>query len=154
MPQHAAGVLVWRGDAHDPRFLLAHPGGPFWRRRDAGVWSIPKGLIEPGETAEVAARREFQEETGLTLTAPLQPLTPRQAYRGKIITPWLARADLDLGGFHSGTFRLQWPPRSGVWIDTPEIDAVAYFDLAAALDKILAAQRPILVEAASRIAAP
>ncbi|MET3665771.1 NUDIX domain-containing protein [Caulobacter sp. 1776] len=153
MVQYSAGVLVWRGDPGAPQFLLAHPGGPFWRDRDVGAWSIPKGLVGPGETAQAAALREFHEETGLALAAPLEALTPRTAYRGKIVTPWLAHADLDLAGFHSESFRLEWPPRSGRWINAPEVDAVAYFDLATALDKILAGQRPIVAEAADRIAA-
>lgn len=153
MAQHSAGILVWRGAPDAPQFLLAHPGGPYWRHRDAGAWSIPKGLIAPGETAQDAARREFHEETGLKLTAPLKALTPRQAYRGKTISPWLAHADLDLAGFHSGSFRLEWPPRSGSWINAPEVDALAYFDLATALDKILVGQRPIVAEAADKIAA-
>lgn len=153
MVRYSAGILVWRGDADNPQFLLAHPGGPYWTRRDAGAWSIPKGLVAPGENALDAARREFREETGLALTAPLAALTPRPAYRGKVISPWLAHADLDLAGFHSGSFRLEWPPRSGQWINAPEVGAVAYFDLATALDKILVGQRPIVLEAADRIAA-
>lgn len=153
MVQQAAGVLVWGGSDDAPVFLLGHPGGPYWRGRDEGAWSIPKGLIEPGETAIAAARREFQEETGLALRGPLEALTPRRAYRGKAISPWLIRADLDLERFASQTFRLEWPPRSGQWIDAPEIDAVAYFDLPTALYKILPGQRPILLEAAARIAA-
>lgn len=153
MALQSAGILVWRGDPGAPQFLLVHPGGPYWRHRDAGAWSIPKGLVAPGETTQDAARREFSEETGLTLTAPLEALTPRPAYRGKTISPWLAPADLDLAGFHSGSFRLEWPPRSGRWTKAPEVDALAYFDLATALDKILVGQRPIVAEAADRIAA-
>lgn len=152
MAAQSAGVLVWRGNAESPQFLLVHPGGPFWRGRDLGAWSIPKGLIEPGEDAQDAARREFQEETGLALTTALEALAPRPAYRGKTIIPWLAHADLDLAQFRSGTFPLEWPPRSGRLVETPEVDAAAYFDLATALEKILAAQRPILLEAATRIA--
>lgn len=153
MVQQSAGVLVWRGPPEDPQFLLVHPGGPYWRRRDLGAWSIPKGLVDPGESAEAAARREFREETGLELSGRLLALTPTSVRRGKIIVPWLIRADLDLTDFHSTTFALEWPPRAGVFIETPEVDAVAYFDLATALDKVLKAQRPILLEAASLILA-
>ena len=146
-PIRSAALLVCRLVQGAPEFLLAHPGGPFWRARDDGAWSIPKGLIEPGETEEAAARREFEEETGLSIEAALRPLTPCKAYRGKTIVPFLAIADLDLSGFRSQTFPLVWPPRSGRTVEVPEVDRVAYFPATAAAAKILPAQAPILREA-------
>lgn len=152
MPRQSAAVLAYRLDGDQPAFLLVHPGGPLWRSRDLGAWSLPKGLVETGEDPQVAARREFREEVGLDLDGPLLALTPRLAYRGKVILPWLVKADLDLSQFKSQTFRLEWPPRSGRFQDVPEVDQAAYFPLPLALRKILPAQAPILQEAADLLA--
>jgi predicted NUDIX family NTP pyrophosphohydrolase len=145
----SAGILVFREARTGPEFLLAHPGGPFWRNRDAGVWTIPKGLLEPGETALEAAIREFQEETGLSLSGDFLPLTPIRQKAGKLVLCWAVRADLDLAGFHSGEFEIEWPPRSGRRTAFPEIDQVRYFPTDEALRRILPAQAALITETIS-----
>jgi len=144
-------VLAWRPGLAGPEFLLAHPGGPFWARRDAGAWSIPKGLIEPDEDPLAAARREFREEIGLEVDGAFERLADRRLKSGKTVLCWLVEADLDLARFRSNTFELEWPPRSGRRITAPECDRAAYFPLAEALAKILAYQSGFLEEAAGRL---
>jgi len=150
-PIRSAGLLAYRRQGPQPEFLLAHPGGPYWRGKDAAAWSIPKGLIEPDEDPLAAARREFAEETGLAVPKAARPLTPRRQPGGKLVLTWLAEADLDLAGFNSGLFEMEWPPRSGRTAEFPEIDRVAYFALTEALTKIHRGQKPILEEAAGLI---
>ncbi|WP_374514898.1 NUDIX domain-containing protein [Brevundimonas sp.] len=146
----SAGLLVHRSGPDGPEVLLAHPGGPFWRGRDVAAWSIPKGLPEPGETLEAAALREFREETGLSPPRPEIALRPVRS-GGKIVHCWMAAADLDLTGFRSGLFELEWPRGSGRTALFPEVDAVAWFGRADALVRIHAGQRPILEEAFARL---
>lgn len=154
MPVSSAGLLVHRRRPHGPEVLLVHPGGPWWRGRDLAVWSVPKGLPEAGEALEAAALREFREETGLEPPPPGPELTPVRAAEGKIVHCWLAEADLDLGGFRSAPFELEWPPLSGRRIFAPEADAARYFGEAEALERILPGQRAILLEAFRRLARP
>lgn len=142
----SAGVLVFRR-REEIEFLLVHPGGPYWRGRDEAAWSIPKGLVEAGEEAEAAARREFAEETGLAAPDRLRPLTPRRQPGGKTVAAWLGEGDLDLGALRSNAFTLEWPPRSGLFEDHPEIDQARYFPASAALEKLHRGLRPILAEA-------
>jgi predicted NUDIX family NTP pyrophosphohydrolase len=152
--QHSAGLLVWRAGPAGPQFLLVHPGGPFWARRDAGAWSIPKGLIDAGEDPLAAARREFTEEVGIELDLPagdFTRLTDRRLKSGKTVLAWLTRADLDLAGFASNSFELEWPRGSGRRITVPEVDRVAWFGAAEALEKILDYQRGFIEEAVARI---
>ena len=149
----SAGLLVHRTGPAGPEVLLAHPGGPFWRGREAAAWSIPKGLPEPGETLEAAALREFREETGLPPPRPEALLTPVRS-GGKIVHCWLAAADLDLNEFRSGFFEMEWPRGSGRRMRFPEVDAVAWFGEADALVRIHAGQRPILEEAFARLRRP
>lgn len=139
----SAGVLVMRRGPAGPEFLLGHMGGPFWAKKDEGAWTIPKGLLSEGEDAEAAARREFLEETGLKLEAPLQPLEPVRA-SGKLLKIWLAEADLDLKPFTSNEFQLEWPPRSGRTVTAPEFDRIAYHPAEDALRLIVRGQRPLL----------
>jgi predicted NUDIX family NTP pyrophosphohydrolase len=153
-PVRSAGLLVYRQRGSAPEFLLAHPGGPYWRGKDEAAWSIPKGLIEPDEDPLAAARREFAEETGLAVPEAARPLTPCRQPGGKLVLAWLAEADLDLTGFHSGLFDMEWPPRSGRTVEFPEVDRVGYFALTEALTKIHRGQKPILEEATGLIAAP
>ena len=143
----SAGILVHRTGGDGPEVLLGHPGGPFWRRRDLGSWSIPKGLVEPGEAPLHAAVREFTEETGLALAGTFRPLTPIRQKGGKQVMGWAVEADLDLAAFAPGDFEMEWPPRSGKVVRFPEIDQLRYFTLSEALDRILPAQRPLVLEA-------
>jgi predicted NUDIX family NTP pyrophosphohydrolase len=142
----SAGLLVWRAGSDGPQFLLAHPGGPFWKNKDDAAWSIPKGLVEEGEDLLVAARREFAEETGHALDDDGVELAPCRA-SGKTIQAWLVEADLDVAGFVSNTFEIEWPPKSGRRATFPEVDRAAYFDAPTALVKIHRGQQPLLVEA-------
>ena len=149
----SAGVLVWRRTRGGPEYLLVHPGGPFWRGKDAAGWSIPKGLAEPGEDLWAAAAREFEEELGQPIAGPGAPLTPCRLPGGKWVHAWLVEADLDLSALRSNTFELEWPPRSGRMQAFPEVDEAAYVPAAQALVKIHKGQRPILEEAIARTAA-
>lgn len=149
--ERSAGILVYRRTSDGVEFLLAHPGGPFWARKDEGAWSIPKGLVDPGEELCAAAVREFEEETGLEVQGELAELTPLKQKGGKLVFAWLAEADLDLSRFRSNRFEMEWPPRSSRRASFPEIDRVAYFDPGAALAKILPGQAPFIQEARERL---
>ena len=142
----SAGILVFRRSADAPEFLLGRHGGPFWIGRSEGGWTIPKGQLEPGEDAETAARREFLEETGLALSAPLTPLGEVRSSR-KVIDAYLAEADLDLAGFVSNTFELEWPKWSGRISVHPELERVAYCTAADAVRLLAKSQRPLIQRA-------
>jgi predicted NUDIX family NTP pyrophosphohydrolase len=141
----SAGLLAFRRRA-EIEVLLAHPGGPFWAKKDDGVWTIPKGLIEGGGEPLATARREFTEETNLVAASELIPLAPVKQKSGKIVYAWAFEADFDLAKFASNTFEIEWPPNSGKRKSFPEIDRVGYFTLSAAMTKILAYQQPLLLE--------
>ena len=135
---------MYRGAGENLCVLLVHPGGPFWRRRDEGAWSIPKGLVGADEDSETAARREFAEELGAAPQGPLVPLaTVRQASR-KWVEAFAAEGDFDAAAIKSNSFEIEWPPHSGRLQDFPEVDKAAWFTLPEARRKILAAQRPLL----------
>ena len=142
----SAGILVYRRSGPRTAFLLGHPGGPLWARKDVGAWMVPKGLIEAGEAPIDAARREFEEETGLKSPPITQPLTPLRQPGGKTVLCWAAEGDLDLAVFRPGEFEMEWPPRSGKRAQFPELDRVAYFDGAEALTRILPSQAPLIRE--------
>jgi len=142
----SAGVVLYRRSGAGIEVLLVHPGGPFWARRDAGAWSIPKGEFAVGEAPAVAARREFAEETGAAPPEPLTPLTPVAQSRGKTVHPFAAEGDLDPATVTSNTFTIEWPPRSGRTQAFAEIDRAAWFALDEARQRIVAGQRPILDE--------
>jgi predicted NUDIX family NTP pyrophosphohydrolase len=147
----SAGLLVYRRP-NGLEVLLAHPGGPFWAKKDDGAWTIPKGLLEPSDDPESAARREFAEETHLAVTGDLVGLTPVNQKSGKLVHAFAVEADLDLSGFASNTFELEWPPKSGRRRSFPEIDRIAYFAIPIAMTKMLSYQRPLLHELERRLA--
>jgi predicted NUDIX family NTP pyrophosphohydrolase len=142
----SAGLLVYRRSGSRIEFLLGHPGGPLWARKDLGAWMIPKGVIEPGEDAPAAARREFEEETGLVAPASVRPLTKVRQAGGKTVLCWAAEADLDLAAFRPGSFEMEWPPRSGRRAIYPELDRLAYFESSEALRRILPSQAALIAE--------
>jgi len=148
----SAGVLAWRRGVGGPEFLLVHPGGPFWRGKDEAAWSIPKGLVEPGEDRLEGARREFAEELGQTVHGDFVELAACRTSSGKTIHAWLIEADLDLTHLRSNLFRMEWPPRSGRLESFPEVDRAEYFDPETALWRLHKGQRPILAEAIARLA--
>ncbi|MGY1606336.1 MULTISPECIES: NUDIX domain-containing protein [unclassified Geodermatophilus] len=153
MPRRSAGILLYRrGPGGDPQVLLGHMGGPFWARKDAGAWSIPKGEHDDGEDPLAAARREFAEELGSPV--PATSLTPLGELRAgaKVLTVWAAEGDLDAGAVVSGTFPLEWPPRSGRVQHFPEVDRAAWFDLAEARVRLVKGQVPYLDRLAALLA--
>jgi predicted NUDIX family NTP pyrophosphohydrolase len=144
-PEISAGLLAFRR-RQELEVLLAHPGGPFWARKDAGVWTIPKGLVEAEADLLTTARREFTEETNLPAGGPFLALAPVKQTSGKLVHAWAFEGDLDLGAFASNSFEMEWPPRSRRRRSFPEIDRIAYFSLPAAMTKIIEYQRPLLRE--------
>jgi predicted NUDIX family NTP pyrophosphohydrolase len=141
----SAGVVLFRRRSAGLDVLLAHPGGPYFARKDAGHWSIPKGEVEPGEELLTVARREFEEETGSPAPAgPAIPLGSIVQKGGKTVHAWGLEGDLDPAGAVSNTFETEWPPRSGTRRTFPEIDRVAWFDLPEARRRIKSTQIPLL----------
>ena len=144
MPERSAGILLYRLAEGSRQVLLVHPGGPFWVRKDAGAWTIPKGRIAEGEDAEAAARREFEEETGSHPPDHLQLLGTFRQPSGKLLTAFAGEGAFDPRQLKSNLFELQWPPHSGLLQFFPEVDRGAWFEAAEADEKILKGQRPIL----------
>ena len=142
MTRRSAGILLYRRTADGPEVLLVHPGGPYWARRDAGAWSIPKGEHDPSDVdPQACALREFAEETGTTLArADLIPLGEVRQRGGKVVAAWAAEGDLDAAAIRSNTFELEWPPRSGRRRAFPEVDRAGWFGPDAAREKLLPAQ--------------
>jgi predicted NUDIX family NTP pyrophosphohydrolase len=141
----SAGVLLWRRRDGELEVLLAHNGGPYWKKKDLGHWTIVKGEIEAGEEAEAVARREFAEETGHELPAgALVALGEIRQKSGKLVLGWGIQGDLDPATAHSNTFDLEWPPRSGRIQAFPEIDRVEWFGMDEARRRLKAAQVPFL----------
>ncbi|HEX4720913.1 MAG TPA: NUDIX domain-containing protein [Pseudonocardiaceae bacterium] len=150
--KRSAGILLFRGTNDQVEVLIAHMGGPLWARKDAGAWSVPKGEYEPDETAEAAARREFGEELGLPVPeGDLIDLGEVTQSSGKIVTVWALEGDLDPALAVPGTFEMEWPRGSGVLRVFPEIDRVAWFDLATAREKLIKAQQAFLDRLADRV---
>jgi predicted NUDIX family NTP pyrophosphohydrolase len=150
MPKISAGLLMYRVRDGELEFLLAHPGGPFWQRRDAGAWTIPKGEIQSGEDPLAAAQREFTEETGLQPQGQFIALSPITQKSGKIVHAWAFAGDCDPARIKSNIFQMEWPPGSGRFQDCPEVDRAAFFRLPEARKKINPAQVALLEELAGR----
>ena len=153
MPIQSAGILVYRIRDGALEVLLVHPGGPLWKNKDAGAWGIPKGLFEPPESPLDAARREFEEETGIALDGAFVALTPRRLKSGKLLHPFAVEGDVDTAAIRSNTFSLEWPPRSGRQQSFPEVDRGEWFRLDEAHVRISEGQRPLLAELAALLAA-
>jgi predicted NUDIX family NTP pyrophosphohydrolase len=140
----SAGLLMFRRRPAGPEVLLAHPGGPFWSRRDDAAWTLPKGEIGPDEDPLAAARREFLEETGFASAPPFVPLGELKQKSGKRISAWACEGDADPAGLVSNLFELEWPPRSGRMASFPEVDRVRWFGLDEARRKLIAGQAPFI----------
>ena len=153
MPRVSAGLLMYRNNAGKLQVLLAHPGGPYFTSKDAGVWTIPKGEVEPGEDLLETAKREFEEETGITPRGPFLALTPIKQKGGKIVYAWAFKGDCNPSDIVSNTFTMEWPPKSGPQMSFPEIDRADFFDVAAATRKIKSGQEA-LIEELARIVQP
>ena len=146
MAKKSAGLLMYRFRDGVPEVFLAHPGGPFWAKKDLGAWTIPKGEYEPDETPMAAARREFGEETACPSAGDLLPLTPLKQPSGKIITAWAFEGDCDAEASRSNTFTMEWPPGSGRRVEFPEVDRAGWFGLEEAKEKINPGQVGFLEE--------
>jgi predicted NUDIX family NTP pyrophosphohydrolase len=145
MAKRSAGILLHRVADGAVQVLLVHPGGPFWARRDAGVWSIPKGEYEDGDDPRACALREFEEETGTALPPiELTDLGELKQKSGKLVRAFAAEGNLDAEAVTSNTFEMEWPPRSGRIAEFPEIDRAGWFDIEEARDKLVPAQAEFL----------
>jgi predicted NUDIX family NTP pyrophosphohydrolase len=149
----AAGVLLYRLRDSLLEVFLVHPGGPFWRKKDEGAWSIPKGELQEGEDPLEAAKREFQEETGFPPEGNFIALPPLRQAGGKLVHAWAVRGDCDPSSIHSNVFSIEWPPRSGKQGKFPEVDRAGWFTLEIAKRKILRSQIGLLEEL-RRVAEP
>ncbi len=146
MPKKSAGIILYRFQNSQLEIFLVHPGGPFWAKKDAGSWSIPKGEFTEDEDPLSAAKRELEEETGIEAEGIFIELTPVKQKSGKIIYAWAVEKNIDPEKIISNTIFIEWPPRSGKQLEIPEVDSGAWFNMEAALIKVVQGQAPILRE--------
>ncbi len=144
MTKRSAGLLMFRRGAAQVEVLLVHPGGPFWKNKDAGAWSLPKGEYAEGEDALAAARREFEEETGARAEGNFVPLGEIRQAGGKLVTAWAFEGDCDAQGIQSNRFSMEWPKGSGRMQDFPEVDRAGWFGFREARERILKSQAGFL----------
>jgi predicted NUDIX family NTP pyrophosphohydrolase len=144
MKKDSAGLLMYRVRDHTLEVLLAHPGGPFWRNKDAGAWTIPKGEIEDQDDPLQTAMREFEEETSMKPQGPFQPLGSVKQKAGKTVYAWAFQGDCDPTKIQSNPVELKWPPRSGKKMSFPEIDRAKFFNISTACEKVNSAQVSLL----------
>jgi predicted NUDIX family NTP pyrophosphohydrolase len=142
----SAGLMMYRRRHGFLEILLVHPGGPFWAKKDAGSWSIPKGEYTSEEDPFEVAKREFQEETSFKASGKFVPLTPRKQPSGKVITAWAFEGDCDASAIKSNTFMMEWPPGSGRQQEFPEVDRAGWFSISKAKEKIIKGQVGFLDE--------
>ena len=147
----SAGILLYRFTNKILEVFLVHPGGPFWKNKDAGAWSIPKGEFSGDEDPLKAAQREFEEETGIKVSGNFIALSPVKLKSGKWVQAWALEKNADTSTIISNTFQLEWPPKSGKMIDVPEVDKAAWFTVEKAKEKINPGQLPLLVELGKKI---
>ena len=146
MPKTSAGLLLYKRKNNVLQVFLVHPGGPFFAKKDAGAWSVPKGEINEGEDALAAAKREFEEETGCRTEGNFIPLSPVTQKSGKVVHAWAVEGDCDARAIRSNTFTLEWPPKSGRTLEFPEVDKAGWFTVGEARGKINPAQAAFLEE--------
>ena len=151
MSKKSAGILLYRFHTNIPEVLLVHPGGPYWSRKDLGAWSIPKGEFEDDEDALEAAKREFEEETGMRVTGDFIELNPVKQKSGKVVYAWAVEGNINPEEIISNTFEIEWPPKSGMGKTFPEIDQAVWFTLDKAKIKILEAQVPLIDELKTKL---
>jgi predicted NUDIX family NTP pyrophosphohydrolase len=144
MPKRSAGLLIYRRKNHGTEVFLAHPGGPFWAKKDLNAWSIPKGEYGSEEDPLAAAKREFEEETGFRPEGTFVALGDLKQAGGKIVTAWAVEGDCDLSVLRSNTFSLEWPPRSGRMVEFPEVDRWQWFSIEEARERLLSGQKVFL----------
>jgi predicted NUDIX family NTP pyrophosphohydrolase len=149
--KQSAGILLYKKQHGELFVLLAHPGGPFWKNKDLGVWSIPKGEFNDDEQPLDAAIREFEEETGIRIDGDFIPLQPVRLKSGKTVHAWALERDLDASKIKSNEFDIEWPPKSGKTISIPEIDRAEWFPAGIALEKINVAQGALIKELLQRL---
>lgn len=147
----SAGILAWHKDKGSVKVLLVHPGGPFYVKKDAGAWSIPKGEYEDSEDALAAAKREFREELGMEISGAFVPLTPIKQKGGKMVNAWAVKGYVDVTNFVSNTFSMEWPPRTSRTMEYPEVDKAEWFTIEEARGKINQGQLPLLEELEQKI---
>jgi len=144
MPVKSAGILLYRFRDGQLQVMLVHPGGPFWKNKDKGAWSIPKGICEEGEASVEAAKREFKEETGFDIDGKFIDLGELKQSSGKIVHAWAVEGDLDTTKIKSNTFQIEWPKGSGKIREYPEIDKGEWFSIDIAKEKIVKGQKEFL----------
>jgi predicted NUDIX family NTP pyrophosphohydrolase len=144
MPKRSAGLLMYRRTASGLEVFLVHPGGPYWAKKGGGAWGIPKGEYDKYEAPLDAAKREFTEETGFTATGTFVELGSIEQKSGKIVTAWAVEGDCDPAELVSNTCSLQWPPKSGKFVEIPEIDEGRWFGMTEARETIRKEQEPLL----------
>jgi predicted NUDIX family NTP pyrophosphohydrolase len=149
--KQSAGILIYRRVGDELQVLLVHPGGPYFKSKELGAWSIPKGEFTDNEDPATVAVREVEEETGYVVTSPLTPLSPIKQKGGKRVQAWAAEGDLDPAAIVSNTFELEWPPRSGRTQEFPEVDRAGWFTPDQARDKIIPAQFALVEELIKRL---
>jgi predicted NUDIX family NTP pyrophosphohydrolase len=143
-PPLSAGILLFRQSGGETEVLLIKPGGPFWRKKDAGAWMIPKGMVEPGETSAQAALREFTEETGVEVERVPFPLATVRQAGGKIVEAFAVEGDCDAAAVRSNEFQVEWPPRSGSFQSYPEVAEARWMTVTEARTMMLTSQLPLL----------
>lgn len=146
MKKKSAGILLYKFQEKTVQVFLVHPGGPFWKNKDEGAWSIPKGEFEENEDPLYAAKREFKEETGAEIDGKFVQLTPIKQKSGKVVQAWAVHGDIDASDIRSNHFEIEWPPKSGKMSSFPEVDRAGWFDLEEARVKINSAQVELVNE--------
>jgi predicted NUDIX family NTP pyrophosphohydrolase len=146
MPKQSAGILLYRMTDNQPQVFLVHPGGPFFRKKDEGAWSIPKGEYVDGEEPLAAAQREFEEETGQAISGNFVKLQPVKQKSGKVVQAWAIEGDIDHNAIISNLFEIEWPPKSGKRVSFPEIDRAGWFTIDIAKQKIIPGQLGLIEE--------